>query len=127
MYDLPAERTRPGTQLRAMLEARVARGNTPVTKNFVADHLERVALRQSYYGVDEVPDGRIFSISHQLMDNGGWVAIHQDITSQKRVEAELAHMARYDPLTGLANRAVFFAQPNEPLPPPRPHGAPFST
>ena len=41
------------------------------------------------------------------MNNGGWVAIHQDITTQKRVEAELARMARYDPLTGLANRAVF--------------------
>ena len=31
-------------------------------------------------------------------DDGGWVAIHQDITSQKRAEAELAHMARYDSL-----------------------------
>jgi diguanylate cyclase (GGDEF)-like protein len=43
------------------------------------------------------------------------VAIHQDITLQKRVEAELAHMARYDSLTGLANRAVFLDQINEAL------------
>jgi diguanylate cyclase (GGDEF)-like protein len=126
MYDLPAERTRPGTPLRAILEARVARGNSPLTKNFVADHLERVALRQSYYAVDEARDGRIFSISHQLMDNGGWVAIHQDITSQKRVEAELAHMARYDPLTGLANRAVFLEQTNEALARARQRGEHFS-
>ena len=47
------------------------------------------------------------------MDNGGWVAVHQDITAQKRAEAELAHMARYDALTGLANRALFLEKVNE--------------
>src|SRR5262245_26336823 len=41
------------------------------------------------------------------MSDEGWVEIHQDITAQKRAEAELAHMARYDSLTGLANRALF--------------------
>jgi diguanylate cyclase (GGDEF)-like protein len=76
--------------------------------------------------VDEARDGRVFSVSHQLMDNGGWVAIHQDITSQKRVEAELAHMARYDPLTGLANRAVFLARTNEALARARDLGEHFS-
>jgi diguanylate cyclase (GGDEF)-like protein len=126
MYDLPPEQTRPGTPLRAILEARVALGNTPERQNFVADHLERVALRESYYSVDEARDGRVFSISHQLMNNGGWVAIHQDITLQKRVEAELAHMARYDPLTGLANRAVFLAQINEALARARQLGEHFS-
>jgi diguanylate cyclase (GGDEF)-like protein len=126
MFDLPPEQTRPGTPLRAILEARVALGNTPESQNFVADHLERVALRESYYAVDETRDGRIFSISHQLMNSGGWVAIHQDITSQKRVEAELAHMARYDPLTGLANRAVFLAQTNEALARARQLGEHFS-
>jgi len=126
MYGLLPEQTRPGTPLRAILESRVAIGNTPEKQDFVADHLARVALRESYYAVDETRDGRIFSISHQLMNNGGWVAIHQDITSQKRVEAELAHMARYDPLTGLANRAVFLAQTNEALARERQLGERFS-
>jgi diguanylate cyclase (GGDEF)-like protein len=126
MYDLPPEKTRPGTPLHAILEARVALGNSPASPTFVADHLERAALRESFYTVDEARDGRIFSISHQLMNNGGWVAIHQDITSQKRVEAELAHMARYDPLTGLANRAVFLTQTNEALARARQLGEHFS-
>jgi diguanylate cyclase (GGDEF)-like protein len=115
MYGLPPERTRPGTPLRAVLEACAAPGNGAERSGFVADQLKRAALRESFCAVDQARDGRVFSISHQLMDNGGWVAIHQDITSQKRVEAELAHMARYDPLTGLANRAVFLAQTNTAL------------
>jgi diguanylate cyclase (GGDEF)-like protein/PAS domain S-box-containing protein len=115
MYGLTPEQTRPGTGLRAILEAREARGNTPLGRSFVADRLARVALHESYCTIDEARDGRIFSVSHQLTNNDGWVAIHQDITAQKRVEAELAHMARYDPLTGLANRAVFLARTNEAL------------
>jgi diguanylate cyclase (GGDEF)-like protein len=115
MYSLPPERTRPGTPLHAILEARAERGNSPERQDYVADVLERTALRKPYYTVDEVRDGRIFSVSHQPMSNGGWVSIHQDITAQKRVEAKLAHMARYDPLTGLANRAVFLDETNEAL------------
>jgi diguanylate cyclase (GGDEF)-like protein len=126
MYGLPPERTRPGTPLRAILEACAAPGDGAESSSFVADHLERAALRESFCAVDEAPGGRILSISHQLMDNGGWVAIHQDITSQKRVEAELAHMARYDPLTGLANRAVFLAQTNTALERVRQLGGHFS-
>jgi diguanylate cyclase (GGDEF)-like protein len=45
---------------------------------------------------------------------------------QKRVEAELAHMARYDPLTGLANRAVFLAETNAALERARQSGGRFS-
>jgi diguanylate cyclase (GGDEF)-like protein len=123
MYDLAPEHTRPGTALRTILETRVARGCSPARADFIDGSLARVALNQSYTTVDELRDGRVLSISHQLMDNGGWVAIHQDITLQKRVEAELAHMARYDPLTGLANRAVFLDEINEAL---RHGGARFS-
>ena len=71
-------------------------------------------------------DGRVIAINHQRMDNGGWVAVHQDITAQKRVEAELAHMARYDALTGLANRALFLEKVNEALARMASHGEPFT-
>jgi diguanylate cyclase len=36
------------------------------------------------------------------------MAVVRDITSRKLLEAELAHRALHDPLTGLANRALFF-------------------
>jgi diguanylate cyclase (GGDEF)-like protein len=126
MYGLPPDRTRPGTPLRAILEACVGPGDGAEEAGFVAGQLERAALRESFCAVDQARDGRIFSVSHQLMDNGGWVAIHQDITAQKRVEAELAHMARYDPLTGLANRAVILAQTNAALARARQLGGHFS-
>jgi diguanylate cyclase (GGDEF)-like protein len=60
------------------------------------------------------------------MRSGGWVAIHQDITSQKLAEAKLAHMARYDILTGLANRALFMEQANEAIARMRQRGERFA-
>lgn len=85
MYSLPPERTRPGTPLHAIVEARAAGGNSPERQDYVADVLERTALRKPHYTVDEVRDGRIFSASHQPMSNGGWASIHQDIACEKSV------------------------------------------
>jgi diguanylate cyclase (GGDEF)-like protein len=57
--------------------------------------------------IEELADGRLILITRQPMEEGGWVATHEDITERKRAEAEIAHMARHDALTGLYNRAEF--------------------
>jgi diguanylate cyclase (GGDEF)-like protein/PAS domain S-box-containing protein len=41
-------------------------------------------------------------------DIEGCVIIFRDVTDRRKHEQELQHMARYDQLTGLANRALFF-------------------
>ena len=85
-----------------------------------------MSVGHDYSIIDHLRDGRVIAINHQRMDDGGWVAVHQDITAQKRVEAELAHMARYDALTGLANRALFLEKVNEALARVTSHNDPFS-
>ena len=107
MYGLPPELTRPGTALRAILEARVAQGYCPRdAEHYVEERLEAVAKSRPYYAVNELRDGRIYAVSHQPMQAGGWVAIHQDITAQKQAETRIAYLARHDVLTDLSNRAV---------------------
>ncbi len=39
-------------------------------------------------------------------DPAGWVAVVQDVTRQRATEADLAHRATHDPLTGLPNRLL---------------------
>jgi diguanylate cyclase (GGDEF)-like protein len=126
MYNLSADQVKPGTPARAILEARVAAGASPASKNYAADRIVEMSVGKDYSIVDHLRDGRVIAINHQRMDNGGWVAVHQDITAQKRVEAELAHMARYDALTGLANRALFLEKVNEALARLASHGEQFS-
>ena len=46
-------------------------------------------------------------ITHQGSPEGGWVGSLEDVTAQRRLEADLARRALQDPLTGLANRVHF--------------------
>lgn len=50
---------------------------------------------------------RIFDISSERLDNGGFLTLLDDVTAKAEAQARLAHMTRYDLLTGLPNRAFF--------------------
>jgi diguanylate cyclase (GGDEF)-like protein len=127
MYGLSPEQIRPGTTLRAVLEARVAAGSVPAdTEGYIDTRLNEVGRAEAHYVVNELRDGRFFAVSHQPMKDGGWVAIHQEITAQKRAESQIAYMARHDGLTGLANRAVLRERMQEGLARLQRGGAPFS-
>jgi diguanylate cyclase (GGDEF)-like protein len=116
MYSLAPEQTAPGTTLRSILDARVAAGQSPAdAQEYIDKRLAEVARPEPYYAVNHLRDGRVIAVMHQPKRGGGWVAIHQDITAQKRVEAEVAHMARHDSLTDLANRTLFMEKIEEAL------------
>ncbi len=55
-------------------------------------------------------DGRAFELSFQAMAHGGAVVIVDDVTERKAQEEKIAHMARFDKLTGLPNRSQFEEQ-----------------
>ncbi len=127
MYGLAPEQTAPGTTLRAILEARVAAGQSPAdAQEYIDRRLSEVARPEPYYAVNSLRDGRMVAVMHQPRSDGGWVAIHQDVTAQKRVEAEVAHMARHDSLTDLANRTLFMEKIDEALARVRGSGERFS-
>ncbi len=108
MYGLLAEHVRPGTHLREIVDRRFAVGSCPAMPR--AEYLawrETIAARSTPHdSVVELRNGRIFALRHQPMPDGGWVSTHEDITGQRRAETRIAHMARHDALTGLANRTL---------------------
>src|SRR5262249_5389023 len=124
MYGLGAETTRSGTQNSDIRAARQASGSLPVNVESVVT--SAAGGRPDACTVEKLSDGRIVSVNRQSMSDLGWVEIHQDITSEKRAEAELAHLARYDALTGLANRALFTEKANDALVCMRDRGTRFS-
>jgi diguanylate cyclase (GGDEF)-like protein len=90
MYGLTPEQTRPGTTLRAILEARVASGISPEdTEQYVRTRLEEVTRGSAYYTVNELSGGRVYAVSHQPTRDGGWVAIHQDVSEHQKIERAL--------------------------------------
>ena len=109
LYDMPKELTVPGTPLAALLDYQFKQGIRD--DRTVDQNLEQIPtlIQQSI----STADGRIISIRRSPIDGGGWVATHEDVTDQRRAQAEIAHLARHDVLTGLANRAEFSAKLDE--------------
>jgi diguanylate cyclase (GGDEF)-like protein len=127
IYHLSAEQAKPGTSFRAILEARAAVGSVPAdVPSFVTDSLDQVSKVGLSHSSYELRDGRTVAVSLQAMDGGGWVSIHQDITAQKRTEAELERLANHDALTGLAQRSLFTEKAGAALARMRRQGEAFS-
>jgi diguanylate cyclase (GGDEF)-like protein len=90
MYNLAPEQTTPGTRLRSILEARISAGTAPQDKEqYLLTRLKEVAEGTPYYVENKLSDGRVYAVNHQPMPDGGWVAIHQDVTEQKKTERAL--------------------------------------
>jgi|EndMetStandDraft_7_1072992.scaffolds.fasta_scaffold11462_3 diguanylate cyclase (GGDEF)-like protein len=106
MYDIPAELTAVGTPLSAILDNRFARSGRdgPYPEEYVRDLAKLIAANRVATRVIELKDGRVYVLRHQPMPGGGWVAMHEDITEQRRIEARVAHLANHDTLTDLPNR-----------------------
>ena len=109
MYGLPAKLVKPGTTLSQILDHRFAHGMAPRQgkEAYLESRLQMVQNKVAAKDEVELEDGRTIAIDHHPMSDGGWVATHEDISEQRKVEARVRHLARHDALTDLPNRILF--------------------
>jgi diguanylate cyclase (GGDEF)-like protein len=103
MNHIPRELTKPGTTLLQIAQSRIKEALSP--DEVVALMVRGKDISRSY--TRELADGRTIAVSHRPLADGGFVAVHEDISERMRNEAKIAHMAHHDPLTGLPNRTAF--------------------
>lgn len=116
MFNLDAERVRPGVSLSEIVDMRYEVGSCPdIPREQYHAWRSRVAgaggPSETIY---KLKDGRTFAIRYRPMAEGAWVATIDDVTERQRLADELAenlklvaHMAKHDSLTRLPNRVQF--------------------
>jgi len=109
MYRLSSQVVKPGCSLRELLKRRVAAGSflSEDPDRYLSELRAMLAQGKTVSRTTELTDGRVIAVSNRPMEDGGWVATHEDVTEAKQTEQRILQMAHHDKLTGLPNRAAF--------------------
>ena len=106
MYGLSAAIVKPGCSFREIIAHRKTTGSFAGDEDeYCTRALQNIRLRNSM--IVETRDGRSIQIVNEPLADGGWVATHEDITERRLAEEQIRHLAHYDALTNLPNRALF--------------------
>jgi diguanylate cyclase (GGDEF)-like protein len=108
MYGLSLEVIRPGRLFRDVMKHRKQTGSFEGDPDQFCDAvLKNVDQKRLTHTILTTKSGRSVQIVNQPLNEGGWVTTHEDVTELKRSEQRIEHLAHYDVLTGLPNRALF--------------------
>ncbi len=92
MYNIDPKHIWRGCTIRDLLDARIAAGTFPLDPARYDADLRAAVTRGNTFVVNvELNDGRIIDVVNQPTKDGGWVAMHEDITERRKAERELEH------------------------------------
>src|SRR5437899_13016058 len=108
MFGLSPDVAKPGCTMQRLIAHRKVTGSFDGDVDaFCNAIIQTVRLGKATRQLTEAPGGRAIEIINRPLKGGGWVATIEDITERTRADEKIAHLAHYDGLTDLPNRAMF--------------------
>ena len=108
LFRLSSDVVKPGCSFRDLIAHRKETGSfSGDVDEYCAFVLHNARLGKLTRNLVEIPDGRTVQIVNQPLEDGGWVTTLEDVTERRRSDERIAHLAHYDALTDLPNRALF--------------------
>ena len=106
MYGMEPSLVRPGALLRDMIEHRIAVGTFFGNPDqYIADLLSSMKKGKSLSSVRE-HNGQYISLVNRPMGDGGWVATHEDITEQHKLQIQRTSMQQLEGRRALIDEAI---------------------
>jgi PAS domain S-box-containing protein len=95
MYGLPST-VKAGSSLQEILQHRRKNGLfTGNVEEYLAAIIARISTREPSSDEITLSDGRVINIQERPMHGGGWVAVHVDVTEQRRNQRILERTERF--------------------------------
>lgn len=111
MFGLSPDVVKQGCTIQDLISHRKETGSFEGdVEAFCASIIGSMALGKVTHQITAAADGRAIQIINQPLDAGGWVATIEDVTTRKRSDEQISHLAHYDALTDLPNRVLFREQ-----------------
>jgi diguanylate cyclase (GGDEF)-like protein len=111
MFGVSPDVIKPGCTIHDLLQHRKETGSfTGDVDAYCATLARNMAQGKVFQTILEAAQGRSIQVLYRPMADGGWVTTLEDITERRSAEERIAHMAHYDVLTDLPNRALFHEQ-----------------
>ena len=114
IFKIPAGKVVIGMSMRELMAMAQASDKDPEAADLEQGKL--VAAPASGTVITTLKDDTTLLIMHRPMSNGGFVATFEDITERLRAEERIRHLAQFDALTELPNRASFYEKLRQMLP-----------
>ena len=111
MFGVSTEVVKPGCTIHDLLNHRREIGSFKGdVDEYCATLFRKLAQGKIFQTIMETANGGSIQVSYRPLQRGGWVTTLEDITERRRVEDRITHLAHYDALTDLPNRALFHEQ-----------------
>jgi diguanylate cyclase (GGDEF)-like protein len=108
MFGVSTDVVKPGCTIRELLQHRKQTGSfTGDVDEYCATLLPKMAQGKVFQTILDTADGGSIQVLYRPLPSGGWVTTLEDITERRRIEERITHLAHYDALTDLPNRALF--------------------